>query len=84
MSNGYDVSPLFSDMLKLMTNKDTSLKKLIYIYLTSNAKVNAEYAILLVNALVFDAMNEQPLIRSLALKTMAAVAIPEVAESFGE
>ena len=58
MSNGYDVSPLFSDMLKLMTNKDTSLKKLIYIYLTSNAKVNAEYAILLVNALVFDAMNE--------------------------
>lgn len=84
MSNGFDVSPLFADMLKLMTIKELKLKKLIYIYLTSNARANAQYAILLVNALVFDTANEMPLIRSLALRTMAAVAIPEVVETFAE
>lgn len=41
MSTGRDVSPLFTDILKLMQTKDFKLKKLIYIFLTSNAQANA-------------------------------------------
>lgn len=34
MSSGQDLSPLFSDVLKLMSVKDLKLKKLIYIFIT--------------------------------------------------
>eukprot|EP00703_Trepomonas_sp_PC1_P000379 JAP96227.1 Beta adaptin [Trepomonas sp. PC1] len=83
MSSGRDVSPLFPDVLKLMQTKDLKLKKLIYVFLTSNAMVKKEQALLCVNALEMDANDtESPVIRATAVRTMGSVATKDTCEYY--
>jgi hypothetical protein len=49
MTNGKDVSSLFMDVLKNITTPSLQLKKLIYLYVMSYAKVHPDLAILGVN-----------------------------------
>jgi AP-1 complex subunit beta-1 len=49
MTNGKDVSSLFMDVLKNITTTSLQLKKLIYLYVMSYAKVHPDLAILGVN-----------------------------------
>lgn len=49
MTNGKDVSSLFMDVLKNITTNSLQLKKLIYLYVMSYAKVHPDLAILGVN-----------------------------------
>lgn len=83
MSTGRDVGALFTDVLKLMQTKDFKLKKLIYIFLTSNAQNNAQQALLCVNALEMDAADaDSAIVRANAVRAMGSVATPDTAEYF--
>ncbi|CAL6019709.1 Beta_adaptin [Hexamita inflata] len=83
MSTGRDVSQLFTDILKLMQTRDLKLKKLIYIFLTSNAQNNASQALLCVNALELDSNDrDSAIIRATAIRTMGSVATPDTCEYF--
>lgn len=83
MSTGRDVGALFTDMLKLMQTRDFKLKKLIYIFLTSNAQGNAQQALLCVNALEMDAADaDSAIVRANAVRAMGSVATADTAEYF--
>jgi AP-1 complex subunit beta-1 len=58
MTNGKDVSSLFMDVLKNITTNSLQLKKLIYLYVMSYAKVHPDLAILGVNT--FRKVNDFP------------------------
>ena len=51
MTRGKDVSMLFMDIQNNINTPDLELKKLIFLYLMSYAKLHPEKAILSVNAL---------------------------------
>ena len=80
MMVGKDVSSLFMDMLKCMQTTDLQLKKLVYLYLINYAKEQPELAIMAVNSFVNDSRNPNPLVRSLALRTMGCIAVEKIAE----
>jgi vesicle coat complex subunit len=59
------------------------LKKLIYIFLTSNAQNNSSQSLLCVNALTMDSNDaDSAIIRANSIRTMGSVATPNIAEHF--
>lgn len=79
MSLGRDMSSLFPDVVKNTTG-DLSMKKLIYLYIINYAHANANLSILIVNTFIKDANDPNPLIRALAIRTMALIPLPEITE----
>jgi AP-1 complex subunit beta-1 len=80
MMVGKDVSSLFMSMLKCMQTTDLELKKLVYLYLINYAKEEPELAIMAVNSFVNDSRDPNPLVRSLALRTMGCINVEKIAE----
>eukprot|EP00871_Galdieria_phlegrea_P000675 jgi/Galph1/1608/GphlegSOOS_G278.1 len=80
MTVGKDVSSLFTDVLNCMQTVDLELKKLVYLYLINYSKSQPELAILAVNTFVKDASDPNPLIRSLALRTMGCIQVSRISE----
>jgi AP-1 complex subunit beta-1 len=74
------VSSLFTDVLNCMQTVDLELKKLVYLYLISYAKTQPDLAILAVNTFVKDASDPNPLIRTLALRTMGCIQLTRISE----
>lgn len=79
MTLGKDVSSLFADVIK-NTAADLSMKKLVYLYIINYAKSNPELALLVVNTFIKDAADPHPLIRALAIRTMALIPLENVTE----
>jgi AP-1 complex subunit beta-1 len=73
MTIGKDVSMLFADVVKNMQTEDLELKKLVYLYLINYAKTQPELVILAINTFVKDVDDNNPLIRALAIRTMACL-----------
>ncbi|KAJ6249649.1 ap-1 complex subunit beta-1 [Anaeramoeba flamelloides] len=80
MTVGKDVSGLFTDVLNCLETKDLEIKKLVYLYLMKYASKKSEQAILVVNTLVQDTKDKNPLIRALAIRTMGSIRVEEVTE----
>lgn len=92
MTIGTDVSSLFPDVISCIHNETLELKKLVYLYvflqapssssryLLKYAKENPELTLLSVNTFVQDCEDKNPLIRSLALRTMACLRVQSVIE----
>ncbi|KAK9763488.1 beta-adaptin [Basidiobolus ranarum] len=80
MTVGKDVSGLFPDVIKNMQTEDIELKKLVYLYLMNYAKTQPELVILAVNTFVKDAEDHNPLIRSLAIRTMGCVRVDKITD----
>lgn len=80
MTIGKDVSNLFADVLKCMQTDDLELKKLVYLYLMNYAKSQPELVLLAVNTFCKDTEDPSPLIRALALRTMACIRIARIAD----
>ncbi|GJD08258.1 AP-2 complex subunit beta [Galdieria sulphuraria] len=80
MTVGKDVSSLFTDVLNCMQTVDLELKKLVYLYLINYAKTQPDLAILAVNTFVKDASDPNPLIRTLALRTMGCIQLTRISE----
>lgn len=80
MTVGKDVSSLFPDVLKNIATHDLEQKKLVYLYLMNYAKTNPELCILAVNTFVQDTEDPNPLVRSLAIRTMGCIRVDKVVD----
>lgn len=80
MTVGKDMSSLFADVLQCTQTPSVELKKLVYLYLVHYASAKPELTILIVNTLLRDAAEENPLLRALALRTMASMRVDRMAE----
>lgn len=79
MTLGRDVSSLFTDVVK-NTAGDLSVKKLVYLYIINYAQAVPNLAILIVNTFIKDAKDYNPLIRALAIRTMALIPLQKITE----
>lgn len=79
MTLGKDVSSLFTDVVK-NTAGDLSMKKLVYLYIISYAQAKPDLAILIVNTFIKDAVDPNPLVRALAIRTMALIPLDRITE----
>lgn len=76
MTIGKDVSTLFTDVLKCVETEDLELKKLVYLYIINYAKVKPDLALMAINTFRKDSTERvNPLIRSLAVRTMGCIGI---------
>mmetsp|Transcript_10370 Transcript_10370/g.32398 ORF Transcript_10370/g.32398 Transcript_10370/m.32398 type:complete len:901 (-) Transcript_10370:285-2987(-) len=80
MTVGKDVSSLFADVVNCMQTDNMELKKLVYLYVMNYAKAQPELAILAINTFRKDASDTNPLIRSLAVRTMGCIRLDQVVE----
>lgn len=80
MTDGKDVSVLFTDVLNCMQTHNLELKKLVYLYVMNYAKSNPDRAILAVNTFHKDASDTNPLIRALAVRTMSCIRVEQITE----
>lgn len=80
MSQGVDVSGLFSDMVKACATVDVVQKKLVYVFLCSYAALNPELSLLVINTLRKDCQDPNPMVRSLALRNMTNLRLPSLVE----
>lgn len=80
MTVGKDVSALFADVVNCIQTDNIELKKLVYLYVMNYAKAQPELAILAINTFRKDASDSNPLIRSLAVRTMGCIRLDQVTE----
>jgi len=80
MTEGKDVSMLFTDVLNCMQTSNIKLKKLVYLYVMNYAKSQPDLAILAVNTFCKDATDTNPLVRALAIRTMSCIRVQQIAE----
>ncbi|EPY26960.1 AP-1 complex subunit beta-1 [Strigomonas culicis] len=77
---GRDASSLFVDVVKLGQTHNLELKKLVYLYVLTMARLQPEKALLAVNTFLQDASHTSPIIRALAVRTMLCLRVPDVVE----
>lgn len=80
MTLGRDVSHLFVDVVKLGQTENLELKKLVYLYILSTAKLQPDAALLAVNTFLQDAQSPSPLVRALAVRSMMCIRVDGVLE----
>lgn len=80
MSQGVDVSGLFSELVKACATVDIVQKKLVYVFLCSYATLNPELSLLVINTLRKDCQDSNPMVRSLALRNMTNLRLPSLVE----
>ncbi|KAM9855517.1 AP-4 complex subunit beta-1 [Aulostomus maculatus] len=80
MSQGVDVSGLFSEMVKACATVDIVQKKLVYVFLCSYATLNPELSLLVINTLRKDCQDPNPMVRSLALRNMTNLRLQSLVE----
>ncbi|CAA17886.1 AP-2 adaptor complex beta subunit Apl1 [Schizosaccharomyces pombe] len=75
ISYGYDMSSLFPSVISSMESNNLELKKLCYLYLKIYASVKPTEAKRAVKLILNDIYSSNPMIRSLALRTLTSVNI---------
>ena len=80
MTLGVDTAALFTEMIMACITKDLVQKKMIYLYLCAHSETNSEIAILCINTLQKDCKDESPLVRGLALRSLASLRLPQITE----
>lgn len=81
MRGGENVGELFSNMLQCVKTNDIEFKRLIYLYLVNYSLQESEQSIMVVNTIIQDSQDSNPLIRALAIRTMSRIHIEGVAEN---
>jgi hypothetical protein len=83
MTAGIDMSAAFIPATKCvaLSKSDLPLKKMLYWYLRSAARQNAEVALLVVQALTTDAKDPDPAIRGLALRSICSLRVPNLMDT---
>ena len=80
MTTGKEVNELFPHVLKCIYTKDTEMKKLVYLYLINYSSNNPEPAVLAINSFCKDCEDKNPMVRALALRTMASIRVDCISE----
>ena len=81
MSKGRNVSDFFPHVVKLVGAPNLEVKKMVYIYLARYANHDAqcrEMALLSINAFQRGLADREPLLRSLALRVLTCMDVPDV------
>jgi AP-4 complex subunit beta-1 len=80
MTLGIDVSRLFTEMIMAIETKDVVVKKMVYLYLSTQAHKEPEMAIMCINSLRRECENEDPMVRGLALRSLSNLRMPSILE----
>ncbi|KAI8912674.1 APB-1 protein [Gorgonomyces haynaldii] len=84
ISMGNDMSSLFPDVLNCISIPVLEIKKMVYLYIVTYAKNNPELAGKAVSHLAQDAVDPNPLIRALAIRTMSNIPVDRAMEAVCE
>ncbi|EAN98351.1 putative adaptin-related protein-like [Trypanosoma cruzi] len=76
MTIGRDMSGHFSDIAPLCSSTNLAIKRLVYLYLMHNSHAQPQKAVLQAGVFVKDTVNDSPLIRGAALRTMTSLLVP--------
>ncbi|KAH9599748.1 Clathrin/coatomer adaptor [Trypanosoma melophagium] len=76
MTIGRDMSGQFSDIAPLCSSSDLTIKRLVYLYLMQYSRTQPQKAVLQAGTFVKDTLNDSPLIRGAALRTMTSLLVP--------
>ncbi len=79
-----NVSVLLPDVMQCLESPDVEQKKAVYLFLSALSATNADATTIAFNRMVRDASNPNPLIRALALRTLAGVKVESMAEGMAE
>ena len=80
MTLGIDVTRLFDQMVMACHTTDLVIKKMVYLYVTHYAAENPGLAILGINTLCKDAIDADPMVRGLAIRSLTSLRLPTVVE----
>eukprot|EP00201_Polytomella_parva_P018173 CAMPEP_0175071818 /NCGR_PEP_ID=MMETSP0052_2-20121109/19478_1 /TAXON_ID=51329 ORGANISM="Polytomella parva, Strain SAG 63-3" /NCGR_SAMPLE_ID=MMETSP0052_2 /ASSEMBLY_ACC=CAM_ASM_000194 /LENGTH=323 /DNA_ID=CAMNT_0016339079 /DNA_START=43 /DNA_END=1014 /DNA_ORIENTATION=+ len=82
MTLGMDMSPLFPMMTSCanLSPDDLVLKKMLYLYLTHYSTQTPDLALLTINQLQKDSVDQDPTVRGLALRSLCSLRIPNFIE----
>ncbi|KAJ9234317.1 adaptin N terminal region-domain-containing protein [Paecilomyces variotii] len=72
--------PFFSAVVKNVANPNIEVKKLVYIYLLHHAEAEPDLALLSINAIQKSLTDQNPQVRSMALRTMSGIRVPVVSQ----
>lgn len=79
MSQGFDVSTFFPQVVKSVASQSLEVKKLVYIYLVHYAEKRPDEALLSINTFQKDLVDFNPLVRAWALRAMCGIRVHVVA-----
>ncbi|KAG0258247.1 AP-4 complex subunit beta-1, partial [Mortierella polycephala] len=75
MGQGFDVSSLFPTMVSSASTRDIIVKKAAYAFLSKYGHLNEELCFLSINTLHQDCADLDPIVRSLALRTLCSLGL---------
>ncbi|KIJ69421.1 hypothetical protein HYDPIDRAFT_106029 [Hydnomerulius pinastri MD-312] len=81
---GNDMSPLFHDVVQCIGTPLLEIKKMVYLYLVSYGRAKPEQIQIVIPSFLQDCNDRNPLIRALAIRTMAYIPIPIVTEALSD
>lgn len=82
MTLGMDMSPLFPSMTSCanLSPDDIVLKKMLYLFITHYAVHIPDLALLAINQLHKDCLDQDPTVRGLALRSLCSLRVPNFLE----
>ncbi|KAI6005978.1 adaptin N terminal region-domain-containing protein [Pisolithus albus] len=81
---GNDMSPLFHDVIQCIGTPLLEIKKMVYLYLVSYGRSKPDQIHMVIPSFLQDCNDRNPLIRALAIRTMAYIPIPVVTEALSD
>lgn len=83
MTAGIDMSAALVPATKCvaLSKTDLPLKKMLYLYLRTAARQNGDVALLVVQAMLNDAVDADPAVRGLAVRSMCSLRVPDLMDS---
>ncbi|KAI6039036.1 adaptin N terminal region-domain-containing protein [Pisolithus marmoratus] len=81
---GNDMSPLFHDVTQCIGTPLLEIKKMVYLYLVSYGRSKPDQIHMVIPSFLQDCNDRNPLIRALAIRTMAYIPIPVVTEALSD
>ncbi|KAJ5620004.1 hypothetical protein N7510_003988 [Penicillium lagena] len=72
--------PFFSAVVKNAASAHLEVKKLVYIYLVHHAEAEPDLALLSVNAIQKSLTDQNPQVRTMALRTMSGIRVPVISQ----
>lgn len=80
MTSGSDVSELMEIVMMSSQTQNLTLKKMVYLYMQTYAKLKEDLIILVIASLQRDASDKDPRIRGLAIRTLCSLQTPSMIE----
>jgi AP-2 complex subunit beta-1 len=84
MTMGNDMSALSGEMLGCLTLPDIEIKKMVYLFIVTYCKYKPEIAVASIPSITRDSQDENPLIRSLAIRNFSNMQVEQVYSAFCE